>query len=366
MLDATETATPGATRPAGIEDKMKHFPLAIFLGILIAYSALSAQAQDDHCFEDDGRIVCVNVVTITPTSTPTDTPAPTPTATPLPTATPTITPPPRNQMILCDGKTFDGYADTPYRLAGAIANDASVQKVIRNCTFKNSTRPGVIIISAQNVLIENSTFLNITSGKLGDGVHGINIPCRVPCSIRGIIIRGSRFQNIGADGIQVGEENRNIRDVIIEDNTFIGQSTGGENGVDVKGVDGPIIIRRNTFSGFRVCDPKIHDCSGSNGVGMVIHDGDPSGESKNVTMEGNIFTDNIYGLIVATSCCHKVIDNVFRNNSVMGLQVRQVTDIEISGNRFQDGVSIAASVTNCRLSGNVLLEGATAAWRGCQ
>ena len=68
----------------------------------------------------------------------------------------------------------------------------------------NASEPAIVIQSAQNVLIEGNTFENIRSNIAGKGVHAINIPCRVPCSIDTIIIRNNHFSLIGADGIQLG------------------------------------------------------------------------------------------------------------------------------------------------------------------
>lgn len=75
---------------ANKEAEMKYFSLSLILFIALVWSA---QAQDSiHCFEDDGRLICISIATFTPTPTDTPTATPVPTATPTPTETPTSLP----------------------------------------------------------------------------------------------------------------------------------------------------------------------------------------------------------------------------------------------------------------------------------
>src|SRR5581483_11126528 len=232
-------------------------------------------------------------------------------------------------LVLCDGKVLDGYTIRPVVLKEGVALDPTVQKVIRNCTFKNAALPAIAIWSAKNVLIEGNTFENIRSHQAGIGVHAINIPCRVPCAIDNVVIRNNTFRSIGADGIQLGEESRTIANVWIEGNQFEGSEDVGENAIDIKGVNGPIYVRDNLMHGFRPCQspksnpPGTQDCTGSNGTAMVIHTG-TSGAPNNVTVENNDFYDSTRGLEVSTGSSNIIIrGNRIYNNLSLGLLVNQ-------------------------------------------
>lgn len=243
--------------------------------------------------------------------------------------------------ILCDNQVFDGYTTKPFVLDSETDQDPTIQKVIRNCTFRNSSQPAVVLRDARNVLIEGNTFENIRTHIPGDGVHAINIPCRLPCAIDTVVIRNNTFADIGADGIQLGEEGRFIGQVVIENNVFTGSDEVGENAVDVKGVDGPIYVLDNTIQGFRPCEsPKSggqQDCSGSAGAGMVIHSGSSSGIPVNVTVRQNRFLDNTLGLVVSRRASHIIVrDNVFSRNLGTGLLVARTTSIQVLNNVLED------------------------------
>jgi hypothetical protein len=239
-------------------------------------------------------------------------------------------------LVLCDGETFDGYQKQPFVLKSDVDRDPTVQKVIRNCVFRNSDLPGIAIWDAQNVLIEGNTFENIRTHVRGKGVHAINISCPDHCSIDHVIIRRNVFRFIGADGIQLGDTGRNIRHVRIKRNEFIGGEDVGENGVDIKGVEGPIRVVANTMHGFRPCENN-QDCSGSTGVAMVIHDGDPSGMPQNVIVKKNQFFDNIYGLTVTDGAQAILVrGNNFSENSSIGLLVNDAYSIRIQDNTFSN------------------------------
>jgi parallel beta-helix repeat protein len=272
---------------------------------------------------------------------------------------PTATPAPTGKVkILCENKVYDGYTSKLFVLETAEDQDPSIQKVIRNCTFRNGSAPALVLRSARNVLVEGSTFENIRSNQPGVGVHAINIPCRAPCVIDNVIIRNNHFSMIGADGIQLGEEDRNISNVRIENNTFVGREGSGENGVDVKGVNGPIYIVGNVIHGFRPCvSPKqggTQDCSGSIGAGMVIHEGVPAGRANNVTVEGNEFYDNTDGLHVTVSDNIVVKNNSFHDNLEYGLLASGVNKLTISGNTFtNNGINMQIQEsTDCSATSN--------------
>ena len=242
-------------------------------------------------------------------------------------------------QILCENQVYDGYTSKLFVLDAGVDQDPAIQKVIRNCTFRNSAEPAIVIANARNVLIEGNVFENIRTNIPGDGVHAINIPCRRPCQIDTIVIRDNTFTAIGADGIQLGEEGRAIRNIVIENNVFSGSADVGENGVDVKGVDGPIYIIGNTLRGFRPCEsPKLggaQDCSGSHGPGIVVHRGRPSGAPRRVSLESNRFVNNIYGLMVSGNAEDILVrDNAFEGNRLIGIYVRHVESISVLGNTF--------------------------------
>jgi parallel beta-helix repeat protein len=252
-----------------------------------------------------------------------------------------VTPAPTGKVkILCENKVYDGYTSKLFVLETAEDQNPNIQKVIRNCTFRNGSEPALVLRSARNVLVEGSTFENIRSNQPGVGVHAINIPCRAPCLIDNVVIRNNHFSMIGADGIQLGEEDRNISNVRIENNTFVGREGSGENGVDVKGANGPIFIVGNVIYGFRPCvSPKqggIQDCSGSTGAGLVIHEGVPAGRASNVTVEGNEFYDNTDGIRITDSDNITVQNNSFHDNLEYGLLASEANKLTISGNTFAD------------------------------
>jgi parallel beta-helix repeat protein len=244
-----------------------------------------------------------------------------------------------SSLVLCDGRTFDGYASSPFKLDGGVYADASVRKIIRNCTFRNSDVPGIRLVNARNVLIEGNTFQNIRTHVPGTGVHAIAIPGAKLTD--GATIRNNVFRDIGADGIQISDSGRLASNVTIEGNAFYGSEAVGENGVDVKGSNGPIYIRRNLISGFRACQsPKLggsQDCSGDPGTGMVIHNGRASGRANNVTVEGNTFRNNgpRGGLVVSDADNTRILSNVFEDNSTYHVLVTDVAAGCVqSGNSF--------------------------------
>jgi len=261
-------------------------------------------------------------------------------------ATPSQTPS-GSGLILCDGNLNA----SPIKLDGGIYADPSVQKVIRDCTFDHIVGSHAIVLNgAQNVLIEGNTFADIHSGVVGTGQHGI--------AIRGInladniTIRGNTFTDIGADGIQMADGGRNVRNVVVEDNVFnyeggtrTGGWTGGENAVDIKGVDGPVILRGNSVSGYLPCDSG-DECSGSNGVGIVVHDGGASGRASDVLVEGNTFT-----------------------GSVTGLNITDADDVSVRANAFIDHIGYHVRVTSaavgCTHSGDTFAGTGAIAWGPC-
>ncbi|MBI4790384.1 MAG: right-handed parallel beta-helix repeat-containing protein [Chloroflexi bacterium] len=288
--------------------------------------------------------------TLAPT-TPTPVP-PTPTSVPpTPTATPLTS---GSVRVLCDSQIYDSYTTKPFVLDTTIDQDPTVQKVIRNCTFRNSNKPPIVIRNAKNVLVEGSTFENIRTNIAGDGVQAINIPCPAGCAIDNITIRNNTFRYIGADGIQLGSDTANISNVYIVGNEFVGRDDVGENGVDVKGVVGPIYVTGNRFHGFRPCEsPKTipagtQDCSGSNGPAVTIHDGGSVlTPADQVTVEDNDLYDNTFGIHVGGGAKNITLrGNRVSNNLSIGIHVEQATSVQITGNVLTDNpIHIKVSYT---------------------
>jgi parallel beta-helix repeat protein len=236
-------------------------------------------------------------------------------------------------VILCDNKVYSGYTKSPLILQTELDKNPAVQKIIRNCTFKNSTQPGIVLNDAKNVLIEGNTFENIRTNVAGADVNGIIIRCRGNCNIDNIVIRTNSFKDIGSDGIQMGEAGRNIKNVVIENNTFQGSESVGENGIDIKGVEGPIYVRGNSLSGFRPCQAG-QDCSGGNGPAMTVHPGASSGKPANIIIEGNSFYNSNYGLVILEASTVIVRNNQIFNNLVAGLRITDSYNVTVSGNSF--------------------------------
>ena len=264
-------------------------------------------------------------------------------------------------VILCDGQTYDGYINNPYEFDDtAQNNDPLIRKVIRNCIFRNSTIAAITIKTGRNILIEGNTFENIRTNEPGNGVHAINMPCRPSsnCSvsnpINDVLIQNNTFRDIGADGIQLGADERYITNVTIKNNDFSAGPDVGENSVDVKGVNGPIYIQNNTIHSFYPCEsPKRggnQDCSGSPGSGMVVHDGSNSGRANNVIIENNEFYDNHPdALTVATSDNIIIRNNFIHDNELLGLDVAGSADtVSIFDNIFSNNPThVSVEATNC-------------------
>ncbi len=300
---------------------------------------------------------------LTPTPTSTSTPSPLPatsTATStvlLPTAQPTVTgtstpkPPPSGGVrVLCDGQVYDGYKGRLFQLQSAVDQDPNIQKIIRNCVFRNSTEAPIAIRNAKNVLIEGNTFENLRTNQPGVGLIAIDIACRAVSNctsgngIDDITIQHNIFRYIGADAIQLGEEARYISHINILDNEFVAREGVGENAIDVKGVEGPIMIAGNQIHGFRPClSPKTNppgnqDCTGSNGPGVIIHAGGAVQTApNNVTIENNDIYDNTYGLVVSSGAENIMVrGNRIHNNLLMGILLNQAFSVTVSDNILSD------------------------------
>lgn len=243
---------------------------------------------------------------------------------------------PVSELILCEGEVFDGYEGKPFVLAGGVAADPTVRKVIRGCTFRNGSQAAIVLDEAVNVLIEDSVFEDIRSGVPGRGVFAIYI--RGDHAIEDVTIRNNTFRRIGADAMQLGDTGRLVSDIRIEGNTFIGDGVG-ENAIDVKGVGGPVVIRGNTWSGYRPClSPSkggTQDCSGSEGAGVVIHEGEGAGRAHDVTVVDNVAFDNTRGIVVNHADGVTIAGNTFRDSIEVHIFVGDVTGCDLGANVFE-------------------------------
>lgn len=208
-------------------------------------------------------------------------------------------------LVLCAGQTYTGWTKAPIKLDPAkvpALADPAVRKVIRGCTFEHSarskrTQPALVILGVRNLLITGSVFRDIHS-VTGNGVHAIAIKGALVSD--GITIEGSTFEDIGADGVQIGDSGPNVTNLVIRGNTFTAPASGGENAVDIKGTLGPTLISGNEVSGFHPCDGNVSDCSGSQGAGVVVHDNGGSGaRPQDVTVSGNRIHNNGRGVTLA-------------------------------------------------------------------
>lgn len=192
------------------------------------------------------------------------------------------------------------------------------------CIFKNYSLPNGALISlenAQNVIIDSCIFENIRGSRPGVDVHAI--ACQD--SGTGVSVRRSIFRNIAADGIQLGHlrypgDSHDIRDWEITDNAFY---DSGENGIDIKNVQGNILISGNFFTGSRGCPGGQEGCSGDAGIGLVIHQG-----ASGVTVNGNTFYQNNRGMTVKKASRGGIPQQITVENNLF---YRNISEIQEAG-----------------------------------
>lgn len=239
-------------------------------------------------------------------------------------------------LVLCDHRTFDGYTKPPFRLSGGVYADPNVLKVIRSCTFRHASVAAIRLENARNVLIEGNLFYDIRTGVPGVGVSAVAI--LGASASDNITLRGNHFWEIGADGVQLAGSGRLVSNVRIEWNTFTGSEAVGENAIDVKGVNGPVLIRANTWSGFRPCQsPRLggtQDCTGSSGAGVVVHHDAASGRPRNVSLIANTAINNTAALAVWNSDIVTVSGNTFKYSLAWQLSMRYLTGCRLGANTY--------------------------------
>lgn len=257
-------------------------------------------------------------------------------------------------LMVYDGHVFTPTTDSSgLRMDGGFWADASVQKVVKNCTFTGyRDKQPLVPKNCQNVLIYGCTFDDDRTNTAGVGLHAINAD--PSGTVDDITVAGCRFLRIGADGIQWGGgTTRTNYEWLVEYNDFIGpgdvvaSAYYGENAMDIKGVEGPISILNNVIRGYRPClSPKVggtQDCSGSQGTGVVVHRGSGSGQAKNVTITGNLFENNSSssGLTIGDdSTSIDVGTNTWRNNTAYDLLFQSGASGSVANTQDTDSVGI--------------------------
>ena len=265
------------------------------------------------------------------------------------------------------GQVFDGQfeEERSQTLSFVIRNDKPGDTVRSSrCIFKNYSLPNGALISlenAQNVVIDSCIFENIRGTRPGVDVHAI------ACQDSGTEVRVCRsiFRNIAADGIQLGHlrypgDSHNIRDREITGNAFY---DSGENGIDIKNVQGGILISGNFFTGSRGCPGGQEGCSGDAGIGLIIHQG-----GSGVTVRGNTFYQNNRGITVKKASRGGVPqqitieDNLFYENisqikeAGWGLKLGAVHGAVVRGNVFVDNHARRDLVINEKTTKNIRQE----------
>jgi hypothetical protein len=287
---------------------------------------------------------------------------------------------------LCDGQTYqnmDVSGSGPiFDLNGqGDYNDPNVQKVIRNCTFRHiviGTNWIIRVRAAKNVVIEDSTFDDIHSGMQNAGGVAIIVPGSG--TVDDFMLKDSRFASISSDGVQLGTTGQTVTNVVIDNNEFDYRCPasgafhdgsgvtctpesdltwlGGENGIDLKSIDGPIAVTNNQVgiqgeerTGWKACHssdshvPGTDECTGSQGVGIETHKGPGSGW-HDLTLTGN-----------------RVFNSEATNIDVQeGVNVT-VTDNELGG--APQALSVASVTGSCVVGNNVIDDGTVNVEDGC-
>jgi hypothetical protein len=274
---------------------------------------------------------------------------------------------PNEKVIIDNGNTIAFGGTAWWTLQGLIFQNFAVARTIslgndqgpakhitiRNCTFRDSKARPIYVNSAEDIFLENNQFIRINTLVAGQGANAIELFRYA----KRITIRNNTFIDNATDGIHMGATTAPvIEDVLVEGNKFwmtTDEFEWGENGIDIKTVQGPVIIRGNYFQGYR---PTYRDgighAGGSNGSGMVVHNG-----AQNIQIEQNIFDDNTVHLTIADQQVDgfpptqniSVINNIFRKAryyrgndyrpSGLGLAIgvnRAAQNIKILHNTFVD------------------------------
>ena len=248
----------------------------------------------------------------------------------------------------------DAYSDT--LLVGNDADDTNpnILKVIRNCNFVNPAgtavdKPAILIQAGNNILIENSRFDNIRTLQANNGVHGIGITGSGQAT--NITIRGSYFNDIGADGIQTAYSGTKVQNIRIENNEFIGSEEVGENAVDIKSGTN-YVVSGNKMHGYRPCQsaktnpPGNQDCSGSTGPAIVVHTGSVNVPPSGIVISGNDIYNNTHGINVSGGSNISIRNNVIHDNIKTG--ILGISGLTLSGNTYYGNGTNCSGVSPCQ------------------
>ena len=265
---------------------------------------------------------------------------------------------PQRVKVLCEGKNFSDWGRaSPIEVGDSQDDrDPNIQKIIKNCTFVNPPgvavfEPAIVIKQGKNILIEGSRFENIRTLEPGIGIFAIGLPAKGPIS--DVTLLNNIFKYIGADGLQPGTSGPDIRNLRIENNEFIGSEEVGENGVDVKGVFGPIYIVGNRMHGFRPCEspktnpPGRQDCTGSFGAAITIHQGSNGLTPTDVFISGNELFDNTKGIHVSDGKNVTVEKNIIHNNLTVGIEYSG-GDVNLSENTYYTNPKNCTKTISCQ------------------
>lgn len=205
-----------------------------------------------------------------------------------------------------EAAAFNRFALIDPPAAGTVIRGIGVRRYASNQDYSN--RPAMLVVDAENVVIENSAFLqSASSGAM------IAKPDAV--------IRGSVFAENGLVGVSGNRAHR----IVIQNSAVIGNNaerfatTGsavGAAGIKLAHTDRP------TFSGVRARD------NFANGIWCDLG-------CENATYSGNIATGNDgSGLYYEVSARATISSNVSAGNSGHGLKISSSDDVQVNGNTF--------------------------------
>jgi parallel beta-helix repeat protein len=262
-----------------------------------------------------------------------------------------------------ENKVFNNPSETNYVKYDSV--------IYRNCIFQNrdGAHTDANVIGLRDVgkaLFENCTFKNLRKTESSSDYHAINIWTNVDS----FIVRNCTFENISADGIQIGHMfytdtvNNFMNYMLIEGCKFINPpNTSTENGIDIKaGCMDKGFIQNNYFEGFRFCDQTM-GCSGGAGA-LAIH----YRYSKNLTVRNNTFRNSSIGVSVSIGYAGgnilyeappaniKILNNVVQSTGA-GIHLYDVVNAEVSNNivyNSKEGIYIR-DINSIKLNNNTVV-----------
>lgn len=239
------------------------------------------------------------------------------------------------KIVLYENKTFTNISDI------VLISTTADKVIFKNCIFENYDNSGkscVLINGISVVDFFGCTFRHLKRSDDKD-FHAINAYKNYDT----LIIRNCIFEDISADGIQLGEgfytdtTNNKIGYTLISGNKFICyDGVSSENGIDIKASTDTVIISSNLFTGFWGCNGI--GCTGDIGTAISIH----YRFSKNIAIDGNRFTNNKYAVIAnmgsggtnksMASPRNLIIQNNFINNGYRSIYIDSVFNVKVVQN----------------------------------